>query len=958
MLRLVTVDENKNPTRRHVRRDDLPVPVPRELDAFVARRLLTIDVVNGEPVIAASHEKFFTAWAPLAEAISDRADALRARRAIEDAAAGWHAAGRRTDDLWERGQVGAAAVATGARFRAQKVTFERVDVSAVGHDFLYASERRNRSRRRRVLTVSAVLVALALIAGVIALVQQRSAVAEHRQAREQQLVATVRQLQAKADAALDTDPKTALKLSLAAHRIHPDPETYASLQQGLTTTPYAGQLTGVSSFARSLDYSPDGRYLSAGFDSGAVMLWDVHDPLRPRQVGKPFIGFDTSAQVRFTADGRRLVTTSYTGAVRIWDLTDPAHPRQMGKPMAGDSDQKGEAWVSPDGSVLATSDDKHPRVRLWDLRDPARIRPLGAAFGVGTEKVTALTFSADGGMIAMSEHLGKPHQVTLWDTRNRTKPRLLGRLAPQNDVLDGLAFSPDGKKLAVGGVLYGAALWDVSDPVEPRPAERQLGLAMDPRLMFSPSGQTLVATTGRDTGIRVLDVADIDFPRTLDVLKAGEADYSVAFSPDGTILASGSDTGEVTLWNLGRAGHPRAYGPPFAGHKGKYTEIYAAAMSQDATLLATAGRDTTVVLWNIADPAHPRRLARLTGHTGEGVDAVAFSPDGRLLATGDGDQHVNLWDLADRDRPRRLGPTLTASTDIIRTLVFSADGETLVVGGDVGTVFWDVRDPARAHRLARVLSGMRVLVARWVRDGRLLAVVAGTGKPVPTTSVEQPTISPTEGGEDAGGSAVGNSSSDGSGTGGSNPNGARLWDLTDMRHPRQLGSPLAGHRAEVLTAALSPDGDLLITGDTEGQAILWDLTDPTHARRLGDPLAPHGSNSAITTVFAPTTDIMVTAGIDGKAYLWDLGNRILPRQVGPALAANADAIGHVLFSSDGRMLATTDSNGGVVLWDLRPTYDLRRHLDATTCLVTNGGLSRDEWARYVPALTYRSTCPD
>ncbi|MDT7840983.1 nSTAND1 domain-containing NTPase [Streptomyces justiciae] len=954
LLRLVTVDENKNPTRRHVRRDDLPEPVPTELDAFVARRLLTIDVVNGAPVIAASHEKFFTAWSPLAEAISDRADALRARRAIEEAGARWHAAGRRTDDLWERGQVGAAAVATGARFRAQKVTFERVDVSAVGHDFLHASERRNRSRRRRVLTVSAVLVALALVAGVIALVQQRSAVAEHRQAREQQLVATVRQLQAKADAALDTDPKTALRLFLAAHRIHPDSETYASLQQALTTTPYAGQLTGVPSGVKSIDYSADGRYLTAGFNSGAVMLWDVSDPLRPRQVGKPFIGFDMPADVSFTPDGRRLVTTSAAGSVRIWDLADPEHPRQIGKPVDGERDQEGAAWVSPDGSVLATSSKKHPRTRLWDLRDPARIRPLGAAFGVGTENVSGLTFSADGGMIAMAEHMGKPNQVTLWDVRNGAEPRLLGRLAPQQDVLDHLSFSADGKELVVSGILHGAGLWDVSDPTAPRPAQDQLGLAMDPHVTFSPTGHTFAATTGRDTGVQLWDASDIDYPIRVDQLRAGQTDYETAFSPDGTMLATGSDTGRVTLWNLGRAGHPRAYGPPFVGHKEEGNgEIWGLAMSQDASMLATAGEDTTVVLWNITDPARPRRLARLTGHPGKGVDAVAFSPDGRTLATGDGEQNVILWDLTDRDHPRLLAPMLTAPTNIVRTLVFSADGETLVVGGDQGTVFWDIRDHSRPRRLARVLNEMGVLGVWRVRDGRLLAVVRGTGKPAPTAPVAQPTVSPTES-DGMSGSASGSGGSD---TAPSDPDGARLWDLTDMKHPRQVGSALEGHEAEVRTAALSPDGDLLVTGDQEGKAIFWDLSDPDRARRLGDSLTPHGTDLALNMVFAPTTDIVVTAGIHGNAFLWDLGNRILPRQVGTALAANLDAIGHMVFSSDGSTLATSGTRGDAVLWDLTPTYDLRRHLDTTTCLVTNGGLTSDQWPRYLPALDYRDTCP-
>ncbi|GAA3597888.1 hypothetical protein GCM10022419_096570 [Nonomuraea rosea] len=108
--------------------------------------------------------------------------------------------------------------------------------------------------------------------------------------------------------------------------------------------------------------------------------------------------------------------------------------------------------------------------------------------------------------------------------------------------------------------------------------------------------------------------------------------------------------------------------------------------------------------------------------------------------------------------------------------------------------------------------------------------------------------------------------------------------------------------------------------------------------------------------FAPTTDLMVTGGIDGNAYLWDLGNRILPRQLGPAMADNLDTASHLAFSSDGATLASGGSDGDVVLWDLRPVYGLRGHLDETACLAAGGGLDREQWTRYLAALSYQDTC--
>ena len=117
LLRLVTVDEQGRPTRLRVRRDELPEYVAAELDAFVARRLLTTDVEDGHVVVGVAHEAFLSAWPPLAEAITAASSALRAGRAVEMAAADWAERNRPPDRLWEGGQLAAALADTGARFQ-------------------------------------------------------------------------------------------------------------------------------------------------------------------------------------------------------------------------------------------------------------------------------------------------------------------------------------------------------------------------------------------------------------------------------------------------------------------------------------------------------------------------------------------------------------------------------------------------------------------------------------------------------------------------------------------------------------------------------------------------------------------------------------------------------------------------------------------------------------------------
>jgi Novel STAND NTPase 1 len=127
LLRLVTVDEQGRPTRWRVPRDELPEPVIRELDAFVERRLVTTDTDNGAVVVGVAHEAFLSAWAPLAQSIEENASALRARRAVEQAATDWDIKGRPSVRLWERGQLAAAVGDTGAGIQGGDLVTDRVE---------------------------------------------------------------------------------------------------------------------------------------------------------------------------------------------------------------------------------------------------------------------------------------------------------------------------------------------------------------------------------------------------------------------------------------------------------------------------------------------------------------------------------------------------------------------------------------------------------------------------------------------------------------------------------------------------------------------------------------------------------------------------------------------------------------------------------------------------------------
>ena len=331
--------------------------------------------------------------------------ALRARRAVEHAAEEWNANSRPPARLWGGGQLAAAVSDTGGRIhtratptdaspkrghsrllprRRRVLVTDRVALSPKAREFLHASIRRDRHRRRRATTVLSVLVVLALAAAGVAVIQQRNA-------QERQRIATARGLIAQAEAARGTDPRTALQLGLAAQRIRPDDATYSSLVSTLTTTRYAGTLTGHKDDVWSVAFAPDRSTLATASLDNTVTLWNLTDPAQPRRLGSPLNGGNS---VAFAPDERTLATGSDDGTVILWDLIDPTGPRRIGQPLPGTSSLGTGGFVSfyPGGNTLAAGSSEGI-VILWDLTNPAQPRRLDRSLVEPNNSVFSAVFS-------------------------------------------------------------------------------------------------------------------------------------------------------------------------------------------------------------------------------------------------------------------------------------------------------------------------------------------------------------------------------------------------------------------------------------------------------------------------------------------------------------------------------------------------------------------------------------
>ena len=277
-------------------------------------------------------------------------------------------------------------------------------------------------------------------------------------------------------------------------------------------------------------------------------------------------------------------------------------------------------------------------------------------------------------------------------------------LGKHTDIVTDVAFSEDGTTIASGSLDTTVQVWNVSTSNK---LSTIRNTNLDQRKVFytsvhgvalSPDGE-IIAIGGQwyydfggtgihdDRSVLPLNVYEVStgehlwrrYPDT-DVIP------DVSFSPDGQTLASGSPDGTVQLWEASTGNRLRT----LVGHTDAINHV---AFSADGQLFASGSRDKTVRLWDVS--ANYRHLRTLTGHT-DGVNGVAISPDGQTVATASGDATVRLWEVSTGN----LLHTLIGHTSGVNSVSFAPDGQTVASGGEDTTVrLWEVSTGRHLHTL-------------------------------------------------------------------------------------------------------------------------------------------------------------------------------------------------------------------------------------------------------------------
>ena len=358
---------------------------------------------------------------------------------------------------------------------------------------------------------------------------------------------------------------------------------------------------------------------------------------------------------------------------------------------------------------------------------------------------------------------------------------------------------------------------------------------------FSPDGKLLAAgdTKGEIRLYRVADGQQL-------LLYQGHTNWipSLAFSPDGRILASSSTDYTVKLWDTGT-------GQCLKTLQEHDDEVWSIDFSPDSKILASGSDDRTIKLWNVGTG---ECLKTFKGHS-NCVLAVAFSQDGKTLASGSANGMISLWDINSGE----CFKTLQGHCGVLRSVTFSSDGQTLASGSEDQTMkLWDVN----SGKCLKTFEGHTnaVLSVNFNPQGIFLV----------SCSFDQ-TI--------------------------------KLWDVNSGKCLRTL----QGHSNWVWSVAFNPQGDFLVSGSLDQTLRLWSISTGQCLR-----IFQGYTNQMLSVDYSSDGQVLVSGGHDQKIRLWDVDTG----QILKTFEGHQAAIRSVAYSSDDQTLASGGHDQILRLWDV------------------------------------------
>ena len=596
--------------------------------------------------------------------------------------------------------------------------------------------------------------------------------------------------------------------------------------------------------ASAFRFSPDGSLLACEFPD-RISIWDVH-AARERAVVK--LTVPRILDSTFSPDGSRLAVSCADNTVRVLDA---ATGRERAV-LRGHELPSNGAKFSPDGKRILTAGGKNETARIWNAEtgDPIHILP-------GTSAVGHAIYNPKGDRIVTVESYPS-NLLRLWDAESG---RMIEAMRGHANAAEAVAYSPDGSRIASGGISRTIHLWDgrTGKPVSSRDGHRDrvqvVGFSPDGKTTitaatdrtvrlwksltgaplavlhghtgpiidarYSADGRTIVTASVAEGAIRLWDARSAE--RNAALRDHEDFVYDVAFHPDGERVASASWDGTIRIWNATTGRETTVMRlPPSPQYD--MSILNTVAIHPDGAIVASGGRDRVVRLWDVETGKQVHqfgdRQTNLARNSGD-PRVVRFSPSGEWLASGWADGAIRIMDVKQRLEIAAMPGTASPLQD----LAFSPDGTWLASAGFDHTVrIWDFAGKRQLHVLEG--HGSEVFAVAISRDGKWLASSSadGTARIWDTSTWKQ--VEVLKHGTNVFGVAF---TPDGSRLACACANNLiRLWDMKTFK----LVGELDGHQDYVHQIAFSPDGTRLVSGSGDKTVRIWDsLSVPERAKR-------------------------------------------------------------------------------------------------------------------------------
>ncbi|KAL0947883.1 hypothetical protein HGRIS_010518 [Hohenbuehelia grisea] len=434
---------------------------------------------------------------------------------------------------------------------------------------------------------------------------------------------------------------------------------------------------------------------------------------------------------------------------------------------------------------------------------------------------------------------------------------------------------------------------------------------------FSPDG-TRIVSGSRDNTIRVWNAST--GIQTMSPLE-GHSNFvtSVAFSPDGTRIVSGSVDNTIRVWNASTGIQTMS---PLEGHSRSVTSV---AFSPDGTRIVSGSYDNTIRVWNASTGI--QTMSPLKGHSWL-VTSVAFSPDGTRIVSGSFDNTIRVWNAS--TGIQTMSP-LEGHSDFVTSVAFSPDGTRIVSGSYDNTIrVWNASTGIQTMSPLEGHSRLVTSVAFSPDGTRIVSGSVDNTIRVWNASTGIQTMSPLEGHSDFVTSVA--FSPDGTRiVSGSYDNTIRVWNASTGI---QTMSPLEGHSWSVTSVAFSPDGTRIVSGSYDNTIRVWNAS--TGIQTMS-PLEGH-SRLVTSVAFSPDGTRIVSGSDDNTIRVWNTSTGI---QTMSPLEGHSRSVTSVAFSPDGTRIVSGSDDNTIRVWNTSTGIQTMSPLEGHSRLVTSVAFSPD-----------------